>query len=194
MISINVRGKKVVFIVASNGYHEIEYGIPKAILEQSGVKVITASDKPDGAVAKDKSTTPVDITLDKIKVTDYDGIFFIGGPGALDCLDNSTSYHIISEAKKHEIPYGAICISPRILAKAYGLQGKRATGWNGDNALETIFKSFDVTYVTRDNVVVDGLVVTATGPKAAKEFAQGIMQVLAKKISQPKLSKRNSWR
>lgn len=174
-------GKKVLFVVASSGYQANEFGIPKKILEKNNIKVIVASDKPGGAIAHDKSTTtPVDITLDTINVLDYDGIFFIGGPGALDCLDNSTSYHLISQAKKHAIPYGAICVSPRILAKAYGLQGLKATGWDGDNALNTILTSFGATYVDHD-IVTDELVVTARGPQAAEEFAQGIMRVLTKK-------------
>ncbi len=181
MTSINLRGKKVVLVVASNGYQAIEYGVPKRILEQMGIKVITASDKPGGAVASDKSTTPVDITIDKLNVLDYDGIFFIGGPGAMECLDNSTSYHIASQAKKHKIPYGAICVSPRILAKAKMLEGKKATGWDGDNALETIFKGNDVIY-TKHDMVTDGLVVTAIGPKSAELFAEGIIRVLTKKL------------
>ncbi|MEX0939877.1 MAG: DJ-1/PfpI family protein [Candidatus Babeliales bacterium] len=181
-MSINLSGKKVVFIVASEGYHPIEYGVPKRILEESKIRVFTASDKPGGAIAKDKSTTPVDLTIDKLDVTDYDGVFFIGGPGAMDCLDNPTSYHIAAQAKKHKIPYGAICISTRILAKADALRGLKATGWDGDNALETILVGNGAIYEKNHDIVTDDLVVTATGPKAAEQFAFGIMRVLTKKM------------
>lgn len=180
-----LQGKKVIFVIASNGFQEVEYGIPKALLEAEGIKVVTASNKPGGAIAGDGTTTPVDITLDKINLPDYDGIFFIGGSGALENLDNSTSYHLISQAKKHEIPYGAICISSRILAKAYGLEGKKATGWNGDNALPTIFAGFNITLEPHD-IVTDGYVVTASGPEAAEKFAEGIMRVLRKKVLESK--------
>jgi deglycase len=181
MTSINLHGKKVVFIVASDGYNAIEYNVPKEILEKTGIKVITACDRPGGAIADDKSTTPVDITIDKLNVPDYDGIFFIGGPGAMECLDNSISYHIASQAKKYNIPYGGICVAPRILAKAHMLKGKRATGWDGDNALRTIFEGNGVTYVDHD-MVTDGYVVTAVGPKAADKFAEGIIRVLTEKM------------
>lgn len=173
-------GKKVVLIIASEGFQEVEYGVTKKLLENEGIEVITASNKPGGAIASDGTTANVDITLEKINPRDYDGIFWIGGPGALEHLDNATSYHLACEAKKHEIPYGAICIAPRILAKAYALQDKKATGWNGDNALETIFKSFGVVY-TPHNIVTDDLVVTASGPEAASQFAEGIIRVLTKK-------------
>lgn len=173
-------GKKIVLVIASEGYQSREYTVPKEILRKEGAIIITASDRPGGAIAKDESTTLVDITLEEIKPTNYDGIFFIGGPGAMDCLDNSLSYKIISDAKKHNVPYGAICISTRILAKAYGLQDKKATGWDGDGALETILRSFGAIY-DKKPIATDGLVVTAEGPDAAEEFAQGIIRVITKK-------------
>lgn len=178
-----IAGKKIVLIIASIGYQPREYGIPKKMLTEAGVKVITASDKKGGAVASDKSTTTVDITLEELKdtVDKYDGIFFIGGPGALAALDNSLSYHIATVAKKHKIPYGAICISPRILAKAGALEGKKATGWDEDNALTAIFAGFGVEYHKNADIMTDGLVVTARGPASAEKFAEGIMRVLTKK-------------
>jgi protease I len=179
MTQVDLKGKKVVLIIASNGYQEVEYETPKAILEQHGITVITACDKPGGAIAKNESTAPVDITLEQLDPQDYDGVFWIGGPGALACLDNSISYKIASAAKKHAIPYGAICISTRILAKSYALEGKRATGWNDDNALEMILKGHGAIYVKHD-IVTDGLVVTATGPDVADQFAHGIIRVLTK--------------
>jgi len=176
-------GKKVLFVVASNGYQAKEYSVPKKMLEDHGAVVLTVSDKPGGAVAHDKSTTHVDYTLDNVAISDFDGIFFIGGPGAMDQLDNSKSYHLISEAKKLRIPYGAICISSRILAKAYGLEDKKATGWNGDNALGPILKGYNAIYKP-DPIVTDGFVVTAIGPEAAEKFGEGIIRVLTKKSLQ----------
>jgi len=174
-------GKKVVLIIASEGYHPVEYGVPANKLREENAILITASDKPGGAIAKDNSTTAaVDVTLDKLNAASYDGIFFIGGPRALDCLDNSTSYKIIADAKKHNVPYGAICIATRILAKGYGLQGKKATGWDGDGALETILTSFGATY-DKKPIATDGLIVTASGPEAAEQFAEGIIRVITKK-------------
>jgi putative intracellular protease/amidase len=179
-----VKGKKVVLVVASEGYQPLEYLETKKQLEANGIRVVTASDRAGGAIATDKSTTPVDITIDQLNVHQYDGIFFIGGSGALTCLDNSTSAHLIAQAKHNQIPYGAICISTRIVAKAGGLTGKKATGWDGDNALGVIYKLNGVNYQEGEPIVTDGLVVTALGPDAAKEFAQGIIRVLTKKVLQ----------
>jgi putative intracellular protease/amidase len=173
-----VHGKKVVLIVASEGYQPLEYEITKNELESNDIEVLTASDRAGGAVATDGTTTLVDFTIDQLNVASYDGIFFIGGSGALDCLDHSTSYHLIAQAKDRTVPYGAICISTRILAKAGGLTGKKATGWDGDHALAVIYKLNGVIYDEGKEMVVDGLVVTATGPHSAKEFSQGIIRVI----------------
>lgn len=176
-----LKDKKIVLVLASQGYQSIEYLKTRQELEKAGIKIIIASDKIGAAIADDNTATPVDILLADIDVTRYDGIFFIGGSGAMNCLDNSVSYHLISQARKNYIPYGAICISPRILAKSGGLIGKKATGWDGDLALKTILTINKATYISDALVVTDGLVVTATGPEAATEFAQGIIRVLTKK-------------
>jgi len=169
--------KKVLFVVASSGYQSIEYGVPKKLLEQAGFTVLTASNMPGTAVAKDESTTPVDLVLSDIVVADYDGIIFIGGPGALEHLDNEISYAIINNAAEAQKPLGAICVATRILARAGVLKDKQATGWNGDNELGALYKKHGVYYVPKD-VVQDDTIVTATGPDAAREFAEHIITML----------------
>ena len=169
--------KKALLVIAHEGYQQIEYNVPKALFLQAGFHVITASNKGGVALAKDGSTTPVDQTLSEVVVADYDAIVFIGGPGALEHLDIQESYTIIQEAVADGIVLGAICIAPRILAKAKVLDTRRATGWNGDKQLKDMFFIYGVEYVA-DEVVVDGLIVTATGPQAAHEFAQAIIKVV----------------
>lgn len=169
--------KKVLLIVAPEGYQQVEYGEPKKVLEGAGIDVVTASTTPGAAIAKDGSSTKVDVLLDKVDVAAYDGIFFIGGPGALEGLDNEMSYRIIKDAAKMQKIFGAICVSPRILAKTGVLINKRATGWNEDNELKPIFREYNVDYIPED-VVVDGNIITASGPQAAKAFGKAIVDLV----------------
>ncbi len=170
-------GKKVVLVVAFEGYQQAEYGEPKRLLEEAGVTVTTASNQLGAAIAKDGSTTPVDMLVQNINVDAYDAIIFIGGPGALDALDNESSYTVIKQAYRKQKIVGAICISTRILAKVGILQDKKATGWNGDQELETLYRAQNVTYVNQD-VVVDDLIITAAGPAAAIHFGETIIRLL----------------
>ena len=120
-------------------------------------------------------------TTYQIKINDYQGIFFIGGPGALDHLDNQTSYKILQEADLQHIPVGAICIATRILAKAGVLKDKYATGWNGDGLLNDIYTKNGVTFLPEEKVVVESNVITATDPSAAEQFGKQIVQLLQSK-------------
>jgi protease I len=174
---------KVLIVIAFNGYQHIEYGIPRHIIQDAGFNVITASDKLGFAVAQDGSTAHVDITLDKIMINLYAGIIFVGGPGALEHLDNNTSYTIIQDAIQQNIPIGAICIATRILAHAGILEEKYATGWNEDNQLNKIYKEYKVHYLPQEDVVIDDNIITATGPAAAQQFSDLFVEMLQKKQS-----------
>ena len=154
--------KVVLLIVASEGYQPIEYGHTHQMLKEAGFKVEAASDKAGTAyarasaehakVCKEEQCTKIegesaqyahvaiDVTLSNIDVNKYAGIFIIGGPGALEFLDNKLTYQVMQKFAKTGKPFGAICISPRILAYAGLLTNKKVTGWDGRSKLADIFK------------------------------------------------------
>jgi len=169
--------KKVLLVVAHEGFQHIEYGEPKRLLQGAGFDVMTASNKSGPATGDDESVTDVHCTLDEVKVGDYEGIFFIGGPGAMEHLDNEKSYTIARNAVEAHVPLGAICVSTRILAKSGVLKGHQATGWDGDGELLPLYQQHGVNYVKSD-VVIDDAIVTAVGPNAAEEFGREILKLL----------------
>lgn len=171
-------GISIVLIIASNGYQNIEFSVPKKILEQAGFMVTVASDRLGKAVAADGSTTQIDTTIDKVIVDQFGAIVFIGGPGAMEHLDNEKSYILIKQAHQAKKVIGAICISPRIIAKAGVLKNRRATGWDGDGNLAALYQNYGVVFENRP-VVVDGLFITASGPSAAQEFGTKIVEKLS---------------
>lgn len=169
--------KKVLLIIAHCDFQSIEYGAAKKILQAAGIQVVTASNLPGPAVSSANEQVPVDVVLDDVKAVDYDGVFFIGGAGALKNLDNEKSYWIIREVAQSGKIWGAICISPRILAAAGVLKNKKATGWDGDNELAGILEKVGAEYV-REPVVVDGNLITGNGPVAVEEWGQKIAQAI----------------
>jgi putative intracellular protease/amidase len=177
-----VKDKRVLLVIASNGFNAIEYLKTKKLLEEMEIKVITSSDNKGGAISEDSQvTTLVDIALQNISLPDYDGIFFIGGKGALDKLDLSISYELLNEAKDKHIPYGAIGESVRILTKSFAAVGKRITGWNGDNSMPIFAAQGNANFDDDEDIVTDELLVTVRGEKHTDLFAQGIRRVLRKK-------------
>lgn len=199
--------KTVLLIVASQGYQPLEYSHTRKVLEEAGIKVIVASNeqgiahaninghqtkcgcqakpqphpqpKPQPQIPNFEHVT-VDVALNDVNPDNYDGIFIIGGQGALQFLDTQATYDIMKRIAESGKPFGAICISPRILASAGLLNGKRATGWNGDNNLGVIFKQHNVSYI-KEHVVTDGNLVTADGPQSAVAFGKAIVTLLQKK-------------
>lgn len=174
-----LENKKVALIVAFRDFRDKEYFLPKEVLEKAGVKVITVSNKEGIAIGADGGEAKVDLVLENLKVEDFDGIFFIGGPGALNNLDNEISYKIAKEAFEKGKLVGAICISPVILAKAGILKGKKATVWTSplDKTGERALKENGAEFLKED-VVVDGKIITASGPEAAEDFGEKIVELL----------------
>lgn len=171
----------VLLVIASKDFQQTEYGVTKKVLTDAGFTIVTASDGFDKAIAHDGSKVHVDITLNQIRINDYQGIFFIGGPGTVEHLDNNISYKIIQEAALQHKPIGAICIATRILAKAGVLRDKYATGWNEDGLLDAIFAENGAHYLPEEKVVVESNTITATDPSVAEQFGKQIVELLQSK-------------
>jgi len=169
--------KKVLFIIAHKGYQPTEYAIPKKLLEDAGFAVTTASDELGMACATDDTMVPVDMVMQDAAIGEYDGLFLVGGAGALEHLDTPITYALVNAAIKERKAVGAICISTRILAAAGILKDCKATGWNGDNQLLEIYQKYGAIY-TPHNVVVDKHIVTASGPNVAREYGEQIITLL----------------
>lgn len=175
---VGFQGKKAVMIIAFRDFRDQEYFLPKEILEKAGVSVKTASNKMGKAIGADGGDTEVDFLISEINVKDFDAVIFVGGPGCLDALDNENSYKVAREAISQDKILAAICISPVILAKAGVLEGKRATVWTDPLGSQAkILKEYGAIFEKKP-VVVDGKIVTANGPGAAKEFGEKILELL----------------
>ena len=173
--------KRVAIIIAFNNFKDEEYLGTIEELKKKGIEVEPISNSY--GIAKGVGGTEVEIkkTIKEIKVDDYDGIVFIGGPGALENLDNPDSYRIAKEAISKNKILGAICISPVILAKSKVLEGKKATVWSSildKSPIKELEKNGGI-YLDQP-VVVDGNIITGNGPKAAHQFGETIALELLK--------------
>lgn len=170
--------KKILLIIAHEGFQPVEYGVPKKILEEAGVKVATGSDRAGVALAAyGGEPVEAEVVLKDIKADDYDGVFFIGGPGAANFLENEAAYRVARDVSLSGKAYGAICYSTRVLAHAGVLKNKKATGWDGDNELGGILAAAGAQYA-RKPVMADGKLITAVGPKFADEWGRKILEIL----------------
>lgn len=174
--------KKVVMVIAKVNFRDEELREPKKILEAHAIKVTIASSSLALARGMLGAKVKPDILLSKVKVDDYDAVIFVGGMGAKEYWNDSTAHRIAREAIKRGKVVGAICIAPVILANAEVLSGKKATVWSG---VAGKLKAKGAIY-TGSSVQVDGRIITANGPRAAKSFGQAILKALTIKPSPTK--------
>jgi len=175
------QNKKAALIVASENFRDEEYFVPKEILKRSGMEVKTVSDSEGQAKGSDGGKVEVDLTLNELDINNFDIIAFVGGPGALDHLDNEKSYDLIREVLNNNKVLGAICIAPVILAKAGVLNDKEVTVWNSSMDREPIqiVEDEGANYHDR-SVVIDKNIVTADGPQSARKFGIALLHALTK--------------
>ncbi len=173
--------RRVAIIIAFRDFRDEEYFIPRQILEGARAEIKTVSTSLGEAVGSLGGEAKVDILLNDLKIEDYNAVLFIGGPGAAKYIDDPQAHQIAQKVGEKDIILGAICIAPAILAKAGVLSGKKATVWSNpmEKSAIKILKEEGVKYQS-EPVIIDGKIVTANGPAAAKSFAEAIIEVLSK--------------
>jgi len=167
-------GKKIVMVIAPGNFRDEELFHTKEVLANAGNEIKIASLTTDEVVGMLGAKAKPDMLLDEVKVEDFDAIVFVGGTGASTYFNNEKALQLAKNFYEANKVVAAICIAPSILANAGILQGKNVTSWpsekdninaKGGNWQET-------------NVVKDGRIVTASGPQAAREFANKILEAL----------------
>ena len=174
--------KKIAMIISPVGFQDMEFSVPKQFFESQGINVDVYSTQTGYAHGSLGLRFKVEHALPSVDVEAYDAIVFIGGPGTPLLRKNEYAVYIAKTAAQSGKIVAAICWSPTILAKAGVLRGKKATVWNGD---DPEFKMTTVQYLahhgatyTGEPLTVDGNILTANGPSAAKKFAEAIVNAL----------------
>jgi protease I len=174
-------GKKILAIIAPKNFRDEEYFIPRDFFEREGFVVKTASIKKGLAVGTYGGEVMADIQKEDIDVRKFDALFFVGGKGAIDYLDNEDFYRIAQKAVEEELTLGAICVAPVILANAGILEGQKATVWSSsmEKGAVKLLQERGVLY-KNEGVVRSGKIITASGPEEAENFAREIIKEVLK--------------
>lgn len=179
MSNKTLHGKKIAMLIAFQDFRDEEYFIPKNIFLSEGARVFTISAKKGKAVGSYGGVVDVDATVDRLDVNSFDAVVFVGGSGAAKYLDDEKYHKIIQDTIAKGKLLAAICIASTILARSGVLKGKKATVWSGkvDKSPIKILKEGGAIY-QEGPVVVDGSIITANGPLAARKFAETIVRAL----------------
>ncbi len=166
----------ILMVVAPAGVRDEEYFLPRGIFEQAGIKVTVASIQKGSAKSVQNKEITIDKTVSDIVPEEYRAVVFIGGPGMAEIADDDS---LMLLARKFEAAgkiTAAICVAPKILARAGILEGRQAVSWEGVRS--ELEKSGAL--ISSTTVAVDGRLITAVGPAAAAEFGDRIVAAIGK--------------
>ena len=172
---------KILMLIAFKDFRDEEYFVPKEIFEKNGYLIETVSSQKGIALGASGNEAVVTKVPSEINPTDYEALVVCGGPGMIKNLDNSDFQRLVLAFYQKNKLVAAICAGPALLAKAGILKGIKATVWSSslDKSLVKILETNGALY-DKGPVVKDGQIITANGPDAAQEFAEKIVETLAK--------------
>ena len=171
-----VNMKKILLIIANNGFRDEELLKPKKIFEENGFKPVIASTSLNTAQGMLGAKVKPDILISEVNVDDYEAVVFVGGVGASGYWNDPLAHKIANEFYNKGKIVSAICIAPVTLANAGLLKNKKATVWESEAGQ---IKNKGAQY-TGKPVEKDGKIITASGPFAAEEFGRVILEELSK--------------
>jgi protease I len=172
-------GDAHVLIMATNRFEESELFGPREILLGKGARVSLASPTRDEIMATvfddpGKRITP-DLTIDEVKVEDYDALLLPGGVGNPDQLRmNAQAVQLIRAFAEAGKPVAAICHGPWLLVEADLLRGRRATAWP---SIRTDLRNAGAEVID-EAAVTDGNIITSRMPDDVPAFTNAIIAAI----------------
>lgn len=177
MAGSDLSNKKVLMVIAQEGFRDEEFFEPRDIFEDEGLSITIASNSTDEATGVLGGTAKPDIAIKNVKIADYDAIVISGGPGARKLLwPDKKLQDLVADAFELDKIVAAICVSPVVLARAGVLEGKKATVFNDPASIKELLDG-KADYENKDVIVTDN-VVTGRDPAAAEDFGEAVLEAL----------------
>jgi len=171
----NLKGLKVLFLVAPAGVPDDEIARPRKILEAGGAEVAFAS-LSAGPVTTQAGAKIEAAGIVELRPTDFAGAIVPGGPGAADLASNGIALKFVRMVAHDGKPVGALSQGVVFLAKSDLLEGKSATTWVTPDALRAL-KDGGARFEKKP-VVVSGGIVTCDGAGSAESFGNIYAEIL----------------
>ena len=167
--------KKILMVIASKNFRDDELSIPKKFFESKKTQVDVASTTKEKVLGMLGSVLKPDLLIKDTVLDEYEAVVFVGGIGVDDykLYENPEYVQLAKKAFLKAKIVAAICIAPKILAAAGLLKNKKATV---SSSGIPYLKEKGALVVNQD-VVQDGIIITASGPQASQKFAETIQNM-----------------
>lgn len=175
----NLAGKMIAILV-TDGFEQVELTDPKAALEHAGATVHIVS--PDGDKVQGwnhdelADSFEVDRKLEDADPNYYDGLVLPGGVRNPDQLRvNADAVDFVKSFFDNGKPVAAICHGPWTLIEARVVRGRKLTSWP---SLKTDLTNAGAEWVDEE-VVVDSGLVTSRKPDDLPAFNETMIELFA---------------
>ncbi len=168
------QGKPVILVVPPENFQDQELQQTQQALSNAGVNSKIASTRLGPIHGILGQTAYATVLLDQVKVDEIQGLIVIGGPGALQLVENQEVQSLARETMGRGKVIGAISTGVRVLAEGGVLKQVRVTGHPSDQQRLTEAGAI----FTNQEVTQDRLVITASGPSAAGLFGRTLATTL----------------
>ncbi len=165
---------QVLMVVAPQQFRDEEYEHPREVLLSRGATVTTASVEPGECIGRFGAKAHAEMAVADADPADYDAVVFVGGAGSAVYFDDERAHALARAVAERGGVVAAICIAPSTLARAGLLRGRRATAYptQRDDLVAHGAAWSD------GPVEIDGRIITANGPDAARAFGEAIADAL----------------
>lgn len=168
---------KILVVIPPDQFRDEELTEPVAAFQKEGILFSIASTRKGICKGMLGAQATATLTLEEVDPGEYDGMVIVGGSGSPVHLWNDRMLiTLVRYFHSHRKLLAAICLSPVVLAHAGILKGKTAACYVSPASQREMLK--EGATLSQKPVVVDGAVITANGPAAAKEFAGAIIRHL----------------
>ena len=162
----------MVYLFLAEGFEDMEAVVPFDLMKRAGIKVKTVGIGGKTVKSAHGLSVTAEISESEVDLKKAEAFVFPGGwPGAKNLKNSETVNNAITFALHNDIIIGAICASPGYVLSGTGaLSGKKYTCFPGFEVPEGEY--------TAGKVEVDGKLITACGPAAAKDFALALVKAI----------------
>ena len=170
----------MVYLFLANGFEDMEAVVPFDLMKRAGIDVLTVGIGGKNIKSAHGLSVTAEISEDEVDFEKAEAFVFPGGwPGAKNLKNSETVNNAIKFALYNNIIIGAICASP-----GYVLSGTGALS----NKKYSCFPGFEVPEgeYTANKIEVDGKLITACGPAAAKDFALALVEAIGGNLEEIK--------
>ncbi|MBP7634398.1 DJ-1/PfpI family protein [Candidatus Ozemobacteraceae bacterium] len=164
-------------IIAPEKFRDEELFVPKAAFEKAGYQTVIASTRIGTASGMLGGFAIATCPIADLHAAELAALVVVGGSGSHAHLWGHAGLHALArEMSAAGKPVAAICISPAVLARAGILKGRKATVFKDEASIAELEKG-EAIYEPQ-SCIVDGNIITASGPEAAAEFANEVLRLL----------------